>query len=408
MYIKRTIENSISEFSKIFPVVYIGGPRQVGKTTVFEEFCKKSNRQIISLDSFNDRELAQKDPEIFLQKYSGDLLIDEVQYAPQLFSCIKQIVDKNKVCGQFFLTGSVHFSLMKNITESLAGRVGIMKLLGFSQEEKLNIVASRGFIPTKAYLDEKEELLKDKSCNYLFHEIWKGTYPGLYNLDDNSWSKFYDSYLQTYISRDIVNYTNVNNEVDFYRFMKVLAARTGQEVNHSTLARELGISSVTVKSWLSILVASGLVFLLPPYYKNLTSRVVKSPKLHFLDLGLVCFLLGYSNPTIAENCPMSGALLESYVVSEIVKSYYHRGQTPNLYYYRDKEQREIDVLLEEDGLLNPMEIKSKSNPNKDDIRHFEVIDKVLKVPRGCGAVLCRASSYLPLTKQDYLVPISYI
>lgn len=178
MYIKRTIENSISEFSKIFPVVYIGGPRQVGKTTVFEEFCKKSNRQIISLDSFNDRELAQKDPEIFLQKYSGDLLIDEVQYAPQLFSCIKQIVDKNKVCGQFFLTGSVHFSLMKNITESLAGRVGIMKLLGFSQEEKLNIVASRGFIPTKAYLDEKEELLKDKSCNYLFHEIWKGTYPG--------------------------------------------------------------------------------------------------------------------------------------------------------------------------------------------------------------------------------------
>ena len=406
MHFKRTLEDTVLDYSKKFPIVYLEGPCKVGKASLLKQI-KDSKITTVSLKSLSNRELAQTNPTLFLQKYKSPLIIEDIHLVPQLFTALKCAVDKDKKAGQYFLTSSVQFNRLK-IDVSMEGTIAIVKLQGLSQEEKLSLTSSKAFIPTKAYLDEKELLLKDKACSYLFHELWKGSNPALYSLEDECLTKFYDSYLQDYLCFEVHNYFKVKDEVEFFRFLKFIASKTSQVINYTAFANEFGISNDQLKKWLSILVDSGIVFLQPAYYRNLPYNAIKTPKLHFFDLGLACYLLSFTSSNIVEDGPLKEALVKSYVVSEIVKSYYHRGQTPNLYYYQDKEQREIDVLLEEDGLLYPMVIKSKSNPNKDDIRHFEVIDKVLKVPRGCGAVLCRASSYLPLTKQDYLVPISYI
>lgn len=407
MYIKRTLGKEVLKLSTFFPVIFIGGPRQVGKTTLFEN-CESVPRTVVSLDTASVRELAKNDPKSFLDRYPAPVLIDEVQYAPELFPYIKAIVDKGKKGGQYWLTGSQHFHLMKNVTESLAGRVGILTLEGLSQDEKNGFPDVPPFLPTPEYLKLKAQTAIKTSLPAIYHLIWKGSYPKLYNAEDAFWSVYYDSYIQTYLERDVRALTVVNNELDFLKFMRVLAARTGQELAYSNIADEVGISVPTVKSWLSILVTSGIIYLLQPYYQNITKRIIKSPKIHFMDMGLVCFLLGWNTPETLEAGAMSGNILESYVVSEIIKSYWHNAKRPNIYYYRDKDKREIDILLEENGFLYPIEIKKKSNPDKGDIKSFKVIESVLKQKRGNGAIICMADTHLPLTEQDNIVPIGYL
>ncbi|MBE6451494.1 MAG: ATP-binding protein [Alphaproteobacteria bacterium] len=407
MYIKRTLEREIMKLNNFFPVVFIGGPRQVGKTTIFEN-CSKNSRLIVSLDNPSIRSLAKNDPKSFLERYPAPLLIDEVQYAPELFPYIKDIVDKEKKSGMYWLTGSQQFHLMKNVSESLAGRVGILTLQGLSQDEKNNNADILPFLPTKDYLDIKASVSIPTNLKKIYHLIWKGSYPKLYNADDSLWSVYYDSYVQTYLERDIRSLSAVNNEMSFLKFMRILAARTGQELEYSSIADDVGVSAPTIKAWISILVASGIVFLLQPYYKNITKRIIKAPKIHFMDTGLVCFLTGWNTPETLELGAMNGHILETYVVSEIIKSYWHNGKQPNIYYYRDKDKREIDVLLEENGILYPIEIKKKSNPNKSDIKNFDIIEKVLKQKRGSGAVICMAQTHLPLTQNDNIIPIGYI
>jgi hypothetical protein len=281
-------------------------------------------------------------------------------------------------------------------------------LEGLSQNEKNGHPDMPPFLPTKAFLEQKQAVAMKTNLLKMYHLIWKGSYPKLYGADDKMWSVYYDSYVQTYLERDVRTLTSVNNELDFYRFMRVLAARTGQELDLSHIAKEVGISVPTVKSWVSILETSGIVYLLQPYYTNLTKRIIKSPKIHFADTGLACFLTGWTSPETLEHGAMNGAILESYVVSEILKSYWHNGIRPNIYYYRDTDKREIDVILEENGILYPIEIKKKSNPTVADIKSFAVIENALGQKRGEGAVICMADTHLPLTDKDNIVPIGYL
>ena len=404
MYIKRTLEKAIKHASSFFPVVFITGPRQVGKTTVFEN-CESKKRNYVSLDTLEERELAKSDPRRFLERHQAPVLIDEIQYAPELFPYIKAIVDREKKKGMFWITGSQQFNLMANVTESLAGRVGILNLQGFSHSEKDNMPDSSPFLPTEKLLAKKENI--HKGTKGIFHRIWKGSYPALFKGTDRDWSLFYDSYLQTYVERDVKQIINVSNELVFVNFVKVLAARTSQVLNYSNIAGETGINETTAKTWLSILQTSGLVYLLQPYSNNLTNRIIKTPKLYFMDTGLACHLTKWNTPETLENGAFSGAILETYVVSEILKSYWHNGESAAIYYYRDKDKREVDLVLEENGKLYPLEIKQKTNPNVDDLKNFSVLSQ-FKKKVAPGGVLCLAPTHLPLGKKDYTIPVSYI
>ena len=407
MYLARTLEKSIRKVSDFFPVLLVTGPRQVGKTTIFQA-CGREGRNYVSLDTLENRSLAQNDPALFLQRFKAPLLIDEIQYAPQLFPYIKAIVDEQKQSGMYWLTGSQQFHLMKNVSESLAGRVGILHLEGFSQSERDGLPERPPFLPTPEAIEARAAHAPKTDIEAIFHQIWKGSYPKMHGADDDMWQLFYDSYVQTYIERDIRELGTVGNELDFLKFMKVLAARTGQMLNYSDIARDVGISAPTVKAWVSMLQTSGLIFILQPYHNNINSRVIKTPKIYFMDTGLVCYLTGWNAPQTLEHCAMSGELLETYIISEIVKSWWHNGKQPNIYYYRDKDRREIDVILEENGVLYPIEIKKKSNPNAGDIKAFDAIETVLKQKRGHGAVLCMAQTHLPITAEVDAVPIPYI
>jgi predicted AAA+ superfamily ATPase len=389
MYIKRTLEKAIKQASSFFPVVLITGPRQVGKTTIFEN-CKTAARNYVSLDTIEYQQMAKQDPQRILERHGTPLLIDEIQYAPQLLPYIKAIVDREKKKGLFWITGSQQFNLMANVTESLAGRVGILNLQGFSQTEKDNMPDSVPFLPVKKLLIAKEK--NNHMTEGIFKRIWKGSYPALFLKSNKDWKLFYDSYMQTYIERDVKQITKVSDELMFINFMRILAARTSQMLNYANIASEVGINETTVKSWLSILQTSGLIYLLQPYSGNLTKRIIKTPKLYFLDTGLVCYLTKWNTPETLENGAFSGAILETYVVSEILKSYWHNAESPAIYYYRDKDKREIDIILEENGKLYPLEIKQKSNPTIADIKNFGVISQFNKVVAP-GGVLCLAHEY---------------
>jgi predicted AAA+ superfamily ATPase len=408
MYIKRTLEKSILRASSFFPVVFISGPRQVGKTTIFQN-CISGGRNYVSLDTLEERELARNDPGRFLERYKAPLLLDEIQYVPELFPYIKKTIDREKKKGMYWITGSQQFNLMANVTESLAGRVGILNLQGFSQAEKDNAPDALPFLPTEKLLVQKEKITGE--AKDIFNRIWLGSYPALFttqsNRTDKDWHLFYDSYIQTYIERDVKQIIKVSNELQFVNFVRVLAARTSQLLNYSNIAGEIGINETTVKSWLSILQTSGIIYLLQPYSNNLTNRVVKTPKVYFLDTGLVCYLTKWNTQEALENGAFSGAILETYVVSEILKSYWHNGISPAIYFYRDKDKREIDIILEENGKLYPLEIKQKTNPTTDDIRNFAVLSR-FKKEIASGGVLCLASTHLPLGKKDHTIPISYI
>ena len=406
MYIQRTIEKSIERANKFFPVVLVTGPRQVGKTTVLQN-CETQPRTYVSLDTLENRELAKNDPTLFLQRYPAPVLIDEIQYAPELFPYIKASVDKEKKSGMYWLTGSQQFHLMKNVSESLAGRVGILQLEGLSQDEKNGHPDVPPFLPTEEYIKTKVHSAAETDLLKIYELIWKGSYPKLYPADSDYWAVFYESYMQAYIERDIKALSAVGNELDFVKFMRALAARTGEMLNYSELANNVGVSQPTIKSWLSILQASGLVYILRPYYNNVGNRFIKTPKVYFMDTGLACYLTGWKTPEVLESGAMSGNMFETYVVSEIIKSYWHNGKQPDIYHYRDKDKREIDVLLHENGTLYPIEIKKKSNPYKGDIKAFNVIE-TLKQKRGSGAVVCMALTHLPLTDDVNIIPVGYL
>lgn len=419
-YIKRAAEASIQKFSNMFPVLLVTGPRQVGKTTVLQKLAQDQKemgieRKYVTLDDPDVRYLAKKDPALFLQRYSPPVLIDEIQYATELLPYIKMSVDRSRQKGDYWLTGSQAFRLMKNVSESLAGRVCIVNLLGLSDAE-IYQTPSEPFSTDTDFLMKRISVAKPRGLNEIYQRIFKGSMPELYAEKTIDWDIYYRSYVDTYLQRDIRDLAQVADEMQFYNFMTVVAAHTSRPVVYQELASAAGISAPTAKKWLSILVSSHIVALVQPYHNNVLKRVVKMPLLHFLDTGLVAYLLRWGTPEALERGAMSGAIFESYVFSEIYKSYLNAGKEPPVFYYRDKDQREIDLLLYQNGILSPVEIKKAASPGRTAIKNFRVLDQVgtaepfdgletLKVEIGTGSVVCLAADLLPIDEKNWYVPV---
>ena len=402
MYIQRTSEKVIEKFSKQFKVVLITGARQVGKSTLLKH-CEP-DRNYVSLDDLQIREMAINEPKLFLENYKAPLIIDEIQYVPNLLSYIKLIVDKSEKKGQYWLTGSQQFHLMKNVSESLAGRVGIVDLMGLSLSEISENPNNLPFFPSNEYIEQRRINHKYFSVSDIFQFIYNGSFPALNNKDEfQDRNAFYSAYLRTYIERDIRDLSSISNEMKFLNFIRVVAARTGQVLKYSELANEVDISEPTAKSWLSILVSSNMVYLLQPYYRNINKRMTKMPKIYFLDTGLCAYLTGWSSPEVIQQGAMNGAFFETFVVSEIIKSYRHNGERPLIYWYRDKKQKEIDLLIERDGKLHPVEIKLTSSPNKSMVKNFDILQDA-----GQGALICPRETDITLTENVNVIPVSYI
>lgn len=403
----RTLAQTIFQVSQNFPVLMVTGPRQVGKTTLLA-MCSEGARAYVTLDDMDMRQLAQQDPALFLQTWPAPVTIDEVQYAPQLFSAIKMAVDKDPRNGQFWLTGSQKFQLMQELTESLAGRVAIFDLLGLSQaEQQGRAQQSRPFLPTTDWIAQARNTAQPQSLQSLYAQIWLGAYPRLQTQGAQSRDVFYRSYVQTYVQRDVRELLKVSDPLSFHRFLGVVAARTGQLLNYANLANEVDIDTKTAKAWLSVLEASGLVYLLQPYHRNLAKRMLKSPKLYFLDTGLAAYLTKWSSPEALEAGSMSGAILETWAVAEILKSYWHNGKEAPLYFYRDTEQKEIDLLIETDDVIYPVEIKKTATPSTQASKVFGAAEHLGKKV-GSGVVLCLVPRDVPLSPSVTAIPMAYL
>lgn len=413
MYIKRNIEQTIRNISFEFPVIVLTGARQVGKSTMLQ-MIKDNDMNYVTLDDLDARNLALNDPKYFLQQYSYPLLIDEIQYAPNLLPYIKMIVDQERLSNLksnkqnkplFWLTGSQQFKVMKDVSESLAGRIAVLNLYSLSLCE----INKNEFSIFRPIIDElkKKKICVKYNSKQLFELIFNGGMPSIQNGSINR-NNYFSSYINTYIERDIKQLLNVGKTIEFYNFMQYIAVRTAQEVNYAKIASEIGVDSKTIKNWISILEASGIVYLLQPYYSNLSNRIIKSPKLYFMDTGLCCYLAKYPTPDTLEVGALSGAIFETFVVSEIIKNLTNNGidSKMNLYYYRDKEQKEIDLIYLEGDALFPIEIKKGVSPTNPD-KHFDTMKKYSSNVQ-TGIVLCMTDKLQPINKNCWLVPIEYI
>jgi predicted AAA+ superfamily ATPase len=389
-YIKRKIEERVISISEHFPVLLITGPRQVGKTTMLKKIAEEG-REYVTLDSPMIRELAKTDPELFLQRYKPPIIIDEIQYAPELLPYIKMYVDEHKEKGSFWLTGSQMFHMMKNVSESLAGRVGILNMLGLSYGEIIGDT-NEPFSTNAEYLIQASRKRQELELKKVYNQIFKGGMPALYEVEQEL---------------DIRDLSQVGDELTFFKFIVSVAARTGQQLNMTELSRDAGVSNPTIKQWLSILVSSGIVYLLEPYYNNTLKRLVKSPKVYFMDTGLCSYLTKWMSAEALETGAMSGAIFETWVISEILKGYYNAGKRPPLFYYRDKDQQEVDLVIWENNTLYPVEIKKSANPGKEAIKNFKALEKT-KLEIGTGGVICLTKDILPIDKNNWYIPVKVL
>lgn len=407
MYIDRHAESTVKNLSKMFGAVLVSGPRQVGKTTMLERLTAEYN--YVTLDDPIIRQSAEETSGTFFKDNPPPVFVDEIQKAPSLFEQIKLYLDRDRKKGQFYMCGSQQFKMMKGVSESLAGRIGLVTLLGFSLREQMNIPFDTSFLPTDEYFSERRGSLISVSYDDIWNRIHRGSMPELCENPDFDWQMFYGAYVRTYIDRDVRELSEIGDTVKFTKFMTAAAASTGQLLNLTSLARDVGISQPTAERWLSILVASNIVYLLQPYSNNIIKRAIKTPKLYFLDTGLAAYLTRWNTPDVLKNGAMAGAFFESFVVSEIIKSYYNKGilELP-LYFYRDKDMNEIDLLIEDAGVLYPIEMKKHADPKKDDIKAFKLIDKIPGVKRGSGGVVCLYDNLISLGEKDKVIPVSYL
>ena len=403
MYIKRAIEETLQSISATFPVLLLTGPRQVGKSTVLEHLAGNT-RLIVSLDDPDIRYLAKTDPSLFMQRYHPPILIDEVQYAPELLPYIKMAVDRSKRNGDFWLTGSQSFLIMKGVSESLAGRIGIAQMVGLSSRE-IDALPSCPFNPEPPDLLDRLKVSHKFDVRELYERIFRGSMPRLYAESSIDVGTFYRSYIESYLKRDIKDLAQVADESAFYKFMTVTAARTARPIVYEEIAQECGVSAPTVKKWISILQSSNIIALVQPYSNNMLKRITKMPLVHFLDTGLCAHLLRWGNPETLERGAMSGAFFESWVFSELYKSFLNGGREPPLYYYRDKDKKEIDILIHQNGKVYPVEVKKSGSPGKDAIKHFSVLEPLSDVEVGTGSVVCMMNDLLPVNEKNWYVPV---
>ena len=405
MYIKRKLEQKLLALSASFPIVMVTGARQVGKTTLLKQL-REPNRGFVSLDIPENRIMAIDEPIAFLEKYKPPVIIDEFQYAPNLLPYIKAFVDERKNYGDYWLTGSQSFVSMKNVSESLAGRVGIVNLFSLSNSE------IKGTLYNEYSAEYDDLVLRQKTAapmskQEVFAQILKGGMPHIYEDIPATLHDYFDSYFQTYLSRDIKDLAQVADELSFYRFMQVCGILSTEQVDYTSISQRVGITVSKAKEWMSVLVSSGIIILLQPYFNNALKRVVKSPKLYFMDTGLLCYLRGIDNAESLEKIADSGDFFENYIISEIYKSFANAGKRPPIYYYRDSNNRkEIDIIIESNGVIYPIEIKESSNPDRKAIKNFDAITPVTddNMSIGTGNVICCANDLYPLGNDVWAVP----
>lgn len=412
MYIKRHAAKTVQELRRHFGAVLVTGPRQTGKTTLIDETVVKPGKGKIARVNLDDpllNKMANEEAGRFFLDYPPPLFIDEIQYAPNLFPYLKLTVDREKKQGLFFLSGSQQFSLMKGVSESMAGRVGIIDILGLSLREIENNPFSEPFCPTEKYLSARKRNPLTVNYDKVWEIIWRGSMPRLYADPALPHAAFYSAYLRTYIERDVRLIVNIGDEKKFLSFICSVAARTAQMLNITKLAEDTDIPRTTAERWLSILISANLVYLLRPFHVNITKREIKTPKLYFLETGLAAYLTGWDNPDVLRKGAMCGAFFETFVVSEIIKSYINRGIEAPVYYYRDKEQHEIDLLIWKNGRLHPVEIKMTANPEKRHTASFCVLD-TLPDPykQGDGGIICCYNELVSLDEKIKVIPFTYL
>ena len=403
-YIHRTLEQKIMDISRDYSCLLLIGPRQVGKTTMLEHLMEGSGRQKVTLDDVENRRLAQSDPALFLEMHPAPVLIDEVQYAPQLFSYIKINVDNGAAPGSYWLTGSQAFQLMELAQESLAGRTAIVHMSALSQSELYGDGTTEPLSINLEKLNRRKEHLSSCNSTEMFERIWNGGMPGHRSGRYTDRDVFYSSYIQTYINRDVSDMIPGVDKLLFADFIRAAACRVGQMLNTHDIAQDVGVSDDTAKRWLQVLEKSEVVFYLRPYSNNLLKRTVKTPKMYFFDTGLAAYLTKYSSPEILMNGAINGAILENYTVAEIRKTWLNSAKECLLHYYRDKDTNEIDMVIEADGELHPLEIKKSTNPGTELASAFKVLDKG-SVPRGAGAILCLREEISAIDRNTFILPI---
>jgi len=418
MYIKRAIENIILRTEKGFKAILLTGPRQVGKSTVLKHLYKE--KKYITFDDPVLLAETKSEPGLFFRNNKPPIILDEVQYISELFPYIKMECDKSDEKGKFLLTGSQQYHLMKNVSESLAGRVGIIELSGLSLREIMGVGFAEPFVPSEHYIEKREKFYK--SCENLWEIIHTGGYPAL-QVNNIDWQTYYSSYVQSYINRDINELGNVKDKLKFTQFLTAMAARTGQILNFASVAEQLEISASTVRQWVSLLEASGIVYIMQPYTNSALNRAIRTPKIYFRDTGLVCFLTKYQTAETAMNGAMAGELFETFVVSEILKSFSNAGKDYRMYvsYYRGKDkirrnengmktetEAEIDILIEQDDMIYPVEIKMSANPKLRMTNAFDVLDRIPEKKRGIGVILCMYDVPLWLKENIVALPVEYI
>jgi len=403
MYIHRQAEELIKRMISMFKVILVTGPRQVGKTTLLRHVLS-DGYTYVTLDDINELEVAKSDPKLFFMNNPGKIIIDEVQNAPELFREIKRLVDQSEDVGTIVLTGSQTFSLMNNVSETLAGRIGILELNGLSLREIKSDKFMSPVIPDAIYLNS---LRVKTSVGELWDIIHCGAMPELYSNKKMNGQLYYAYYVKTYIERDVRMIINVKDLSLFSKFMVALAARTSQMLNYSVISNELGVDIKTIKSWMSVLETSGIIVLIQPFSNNQLTRAIKTPMLYFMDTGLVCYLLKWLTSDTLMNGAMSGYILETFVVSEMIKSFKNQGviNVP-LYFYRDKDMNEIDIIIENSGVLYPIEVKKSASPKVAMGRHLSIVDRADGYTTGQKIIMCLVDKKMHLDQHLIAYPIS--
>jgi len=405
MYIHRTLEAKFLKMSTFFKAVLVTGARQVGKTTMLKHLSE--NRTYVSLDDVDTLTLAKEDPKLFFMRYKPPIIIDEIQKAPELFPYIKILCDESEDSGLFWLTGSEQFSMMKNVTESLAGRIGIMTLYPLSISEINNVRLDAPLDFSLDNLVKREKQTEPFDLNTVFMQIWKGGMPQVQNADDQQRSLYYSSYINTYLMRDVVSAGGVTDEIRFKKFLTACAANTSQQLNLANLAMITEVSHPTAKSWLALLERLHIVYLLEPYANNKLKRLAKTPKLYFWDTGLCCYLAKWLSADTLINGNASGYYFENYAVTELLKDLEYNSVNYDISYFRDSNSKEIDIFLEIGGKIHPLEIKLSASPDRREIKKYSILD-ANSIPRGNGGIICMSPTVIPIDENNYYIPINII
>lgn len=406
-YIKRELERKFLHMSSFFKVVLVTGARQVGKTTMLKHLAGGTDRTIVSLDNIMARELAVRDPVLFFQTYKPPVLIDEVQYAPQLFDQIKVLTEESEEPGRFWLSGSQQYKMMKKVRETLAGRVGILELYSLSQREKAGVTDIEDLDFSLEALLSRQKVMPENDIIRVFEHIWRGGMPQVASADTEQLQEYFNSYIDTFLMRDAAELGGITDTVKFGIFLRACAALVAEQLNYKTLAETAGISQPIAREWVMLLQGLGIIYLLQPYANNALKRLAKTPKLYFCDTGLSAFLSMWLTRDTLMNGAAAGKYFENYVVAELLKNYAYARSKANITYFRDSNAKEIDVFVEENNLIHPLEIKKSANPDRREIKKYEILDK-LSVRRGGGGIICMATEVIPIDEKNFFIPCSLL